>query len=73
MIRNTPNRDSDLFELNLGGKVFTISPAVVSRSPFLQALRDCARPGEVTRAPFIDRCPHLFEVVLDCLRTGHLR
>ena len=57
--------------LNVGGKIFDMSMETINCFQYLQArLSENFRPSvDTTRELFVDRCPELFEVLLQSVRS----
>lgn len=68
-------QESDVIKLNVGGVVFQTTVTTLTgwkhqRNNFFSSVLLAANGSDI---PFIDRNPDYFKVILEYLRTGHLR
>ena len=71
------NNDDDIFELNVGGTLFTVTRKTLCRAPgtMIEAKFSGRHPIKLTKdgKVFIDRNPKAFEYVIEYLRNYPLK
>lgn len=64
--------EPNIVTLNVGGRIFQTTPQTLALAGSESLLSSLAAGGDGERAPFVDRDPELFSVMLSLLRTNRL-
>ena len=64
--RNRDYARMQVVDVDIGGTIFRTPEATLRKLPLFKALLECEGPL------FVDRCPRLFERVLELVRTGQV-